>query len=864
MAVGMNSAPEQFRDAIRAAGLVPPDVIEADGKLRRFSSNGKRDDAGWYVLHGDGIPAGAFGDWRTGIEQTWRGDIGRKLTFAEAQELQRRKKAAQREREAEEAKCHQEARDRARAIWKTAPIATDHPYLSRKGVKAFGLRISDGRLLVPMIDTSGELRSLQFIDADGEKRYLAGGAKQACYHAIGKPNGALCIAEGYATAASVHQATGHAVAVAFDAGNIEPVARALRAKYLDLQIIVCADDDSGTPGNPGRTKATTAALAVGGLVAVPDFGADRPVGATDFNDAMQHCGSDAVRQAITRARAPEVSEVQAALASATTGVNGDGKGAAGHDTKLSRAERLVRLALDLFEIARSELDEPFALKKDGPQIALMFRGSRDALRSTLAREFRRRTGTTPNASALSDALTALQGEALEAEPRPVHLRVAGHGAEIVLDLGRQDGQVVLIRAGAWELLRRSPVIFRRTALTGELPIPERGGSIAMLRSLLNVTDETWPLVLGWLVAAFLPDIPHPVLMLGGEQGSGKTTAGKVLVRLVDPSPAPVRSQPSDPEGWAMAAAGSWVIAVDNVSAISAWWSDCLCKAVTGDGLIRRKLYTDSELAVLAFRRVVALTSIDAGALRGDLGDRILLADLEPIAKSKRRSEAELEQAYQHDRAQIFGALLDLVATVLAKLPNVRLTALPRMADFARVLAAVDAVHGTEALKRYFSQRGRVAEEVLDADPVAGAIRALAARGNWTGTQGDLLERITPSGGIRTSEWPKSARGLTARLRRLTPALRQVGVDILIPDARSSRGRIIEIRQAEQEEEQPEEQPSQSSQQTVPEGIRRDDRGEGSDDQHGLVTVVSSPLQREGDGCDDSDGECPTLSDVEVF
>ncbi len=111
-----------------------------------------------------------------------------------------------------------------------------------------------------------------------------------------------------------------------------------------------------------------------------------------------------------------------------------------------------------------------------------------------------------------------------------------------------------------------------------------------------------------------------------------------------PSPAPVRAAPRHVEDWAVGAAGSWVVAVDNLSYIAPWFSDALCRASTGDGLVKRVLYTDADLSVLAFRRCVILTSIDAGALRGDLADRMLLVDLEPIGAADRRTDADLDRA----------------------------------------------------------------------------------------------------------------------------------------------------------------------------------------------------------------------------
>jgi len=295
----------EFRDAIRSAGMIPPDEIHDDGQLHRFSPTGKRvDDAGWYVLHCDGIPAGAFGDWRTGVSENWRADVGRALTPAEQAQHRARMDEARRSREQEQERRHAEARKVAEETWRAAtPAPSDHPYLLAKGIQPHGLRVHGGRLLVLMRDSAGVVHSLQTIAPDGSKLFLSCGRVSGCYFGIGRPDGVLLICEGFATGASLHEATGHAVAVAFNAGNLEPVARCLREKYPSLPLVLCADDDYRTAGNPGITKATEAARAVGGLMAVPDFGHDRPEKATDFNDLMRHRGAESVRQCVASATA---------------------------------------------------------------------------------------------------------------------------------------------------------------------------------------------------------------------------------------------------------------------------------------------------------------------------------------------------------------------------------------------------------------------------------------------------------------------------------------------------------------------------------------------------------------------------------
>ena len=299
---------DQFRQAIAAAGLTPPDTIIDDGAIHRFSTNGKpRDDSGWYTLHTDGIAAGAFGCWREGLQSTCCAKSDNTMTEAEREAYRQRIRTMQAQREAALMQRHQQAQTDAARRWQGAAICTQHDYLTRKGIKPHGVKLEGNNLLIPMRDTASTLHSLQTIAPDGSKLFMPGGRVNGCYHSIGKPDGALIVCEGQATGASIHEATGHAVAVAFSAGNIEAVAVALRSKYPALKIIIAADDDHLTAGNPGITKATAAALAVAGYLAVPIFPADRPDKATDFNDLHQLAGLDVVRGCIDAAALCEAS-----------------------------------------------------------------------------------------------------------------------------------------------------------------------------------------------------------------------------------------------------------------------------------------------------------------------------------------------------------------------------------------------------------------------------------------------------------------------------------------------------------------------------------------------------------------------------
>ena len=274
-----------FAEAARQRGLVI-DTVAGDGLLHRVHVEGDKHGSrnGWYTLFLDNVPAGAFGSWKGDWRESWHASGSSGMTPAERIRLNNALAEAKCRRDAETLQRWQVARDAAQAVWQSAASAhRAHAYLVRKQVQAHGIRQLNSLLLIPMRDADGVLWNLQSIDADGVKLFRKGARKTGTYHPIG---GAvidvLHIAEGYATAASVHEVTRQPVAVAFDCGNLDPVARVLRAKYPHARITICADNDANTTGNPGLTKARAAAAAIGGLVAIP------PDPYNDFNDAA--CG----------------------------------------------------------------------------------------------------------------------------------------------------------------------------------------------------------------------------------------------------------------------------------------------------------------------------------------------------------------------------------------------------------------------------------------------------------------------------------------------------------------------------------------------------------------------------------------------
>jgi phage/plasmid primase-like uncharacterized protein len=237
-----------------AAGVSPPDEIILDGQLRRFRPDPKKHDrSGWYVGHADGICTMIWGDWRQGIEQTVKADTGRKLTVADEMAHVARVAAAKAARDLERKKQNEMAASTVDKIWSAGASASpEHPYLKRKGIQPHGAKITgDGRLMVPLFDSDGALASLQYIDADGGKLYHSGGSVSGKFCMLGTMDapGVLYVAEGFATAATIHEASGRPVVVAYSASNLVPVTGTLRDLYGQTQdIIIVADNDASGVG----------------------------------------------------------------------------------------------------------------------------------------------------------------------------------------------------------------------------------------------------------------------------------------------------------------------------------------------------------------------------------------------------------------------------------------------------------------------------------------------------------------------------------------------------------------------------------------------------------------------------------------
>ncbi len=456
----------------------------------------------------------------------------------------------------------------------------------------------------------------------------------------------------------------------------------------------------------------------------------------------------------------------------------------------------VPLCEELFHTANGLAFADFVT--DGHRETWPIRSKR--FRTWLRRCYYQATGSAVGAAAIRSMLDLLEaGAQFDAPERAVSMRIAEHEGRIYLDLSDEQWRAIQIAPDGWRVLGCPPVRFRRATGMLPLPVPERGGSIEALRPFLNLPSEHgFVLVVAWLLAAFRPTGPYPLLAISGEQGSAKTIFSKLLRALVDPNAAPVRALPRKERELMIAANNGHLLAFDNLSGLPAWLSDALCRLASGGSFAVRQLYTDDEEVLFKAARPTLLNGIEDVIARSDLADRTIFLTLGPIREEQRRLESELWREFEAARPRILGALLDATAHGLRALSSVRLDRLPRMADFALWATACETAlwpAGTFT-RAYARNRMTVIQDVVDSDPIADCVRELMSeRSFWMGTAADLLhfsvQRRSESS-RDDSRWPANPRAFAGHLRRAQTSLRALGIDIIFRREGRAGSRVITI------------------------------------------------------------------------
>jgi len=486
------------------------------------------------------------------------------------------------------------------------------------------------------------------------------------------------------------------------------------------------------------------------------------------------------------------------------------------------AATIVKYAEDRYDFVLSKDDRAVAVPKDGgPGVEVK------ALKSVLMAEVYRVLGIAASSSVIATALDTLEGLTRVKAPTDVYLRSAQRKSSIYLDLGNHTNEVVEIAPYGWRLMSdlmaearsqdgedekhdgdwEQPVpfcpVFRRSSTIRPLPIPvddeqwmQRAGGEDVLNGReqfgkiigLDVTDSRFHLVWGWLVASLFSEVARPALWLTGPQGSGKTTVGLSILGVVSPTDRMGGNFGKNERDDLALLGGSYIPSFDNLTRISQASNDFICRMVTGTETASRRLYTDDDLHLTTLMRTAMFTSINLPVgLREDGLERIVHLHFDRIDERDRRREGDLRAEFSEHHPRILGCLLSDVAGVLGNLHEAKsqLTSLPRMADYATILYALDLHLWMQPQYRRFlsSYRAAVSEEMEDRalnDPFTSAVLKIAERrSGWTGSLKMLLQQLdSPTiADERPSWWPQSSRALANLLRSHHESLRSVGVDV---------------------------------------------------------------------------------------
>lgn len=787
----------------------------ADGQLHRVnwlpdSGTGK---PGWYVAHDHGSWAVVvWGDWRTGWQETWTSKSATRLTQAERAQA---KAYADRAR-AEEAKARAKARSSAsrwaERMWNDATpmevAGEGHPYLTRKLIAGNGMRLGKhDDLLIPLRDGDGNVRNLQRIFPDGAKRFVRDAGVSGLWWRTGPApgpdwTGDLVVTEGAATAATVRALSGLTVFAAMNAENLPRVTAWMRDTWKGARILIAADDDrcekDGTPRpvekNTGRKAAAKAAEDTRALIVLPVWDNLGSKG-TDWNDLVGEETEARVRDkwrnavaiaALDRQAATMTDEDyarrRAALAAAYAAAGAGRMGQREMDarrraTRVAQPEdedtppiTMLARAATKAELWHDQFSHAYAtVEMNGVMMNVRVEGQQfsDWLRMCWEDD----AGGAPPPSRETFATIIGQVAATaraRSDQHQAHYRMAVDADGVRwLDLGRPDRTAVRLEAAGWQIVEAPGVKFVRGDGDCALPVPVREPKLDGLQplwDLINVAPEDRCLIAGWLLGAMRPDAPCFGLNLHGAQGTAKSTATRILRRILDPNPGLTQSlSERRVDDLALTCLDQWIPCFENISYLEDEVQDALCALTTGMAIKNRKLYSDATIMTHVVQRPWIINGINNVCSRNDLAERAVPVGLMAIPPGNRRTEREMEAKFNKVLPHLLAVMLDAAVAAekdmpLAKDFLARNNLSHRMADALEWITAGEQAlgfHDGDFIRRLDTLQEESGQEAMEGHPVISALENLLSqnsRGVWIGTHEQIL--LVLEDYVGKGNWPR--------------------------------------------------------------------------------------------------------------
>ncbi len=420
----------------------------------------------------------------------------------------------------------------------------------------------------------------------------------------------------------------------------------------------------------------------------------------------------------------------------------------------------------------------------------------------LANLFYEETEKPTNTTAIKSAVLTLSGKTQQKGKRFVlENRVAWHGNKIDYDLTNANWGIIRIDKTGWEPIKTPQPMFKRYSHQKAQVNPAKEPvSLKELLELFHFKDENIKIVLEvCIIASFIPDIAHIILILHGPQGSTKSTFFKLFRKLIDPSELELISFPKDKNELVQLLSHHYCAPFDNVAYLTQEQSDILCKGSTGEGTSKRQLFTDDEDVIRKYKRVIGVNGINNAATKPDLLDRCIIAGFDRIDKTQRKEDKQIDIWFEKRRAGFLTYIFDAVSKAMEIKENLTLKELPRMADFAlwgEAIAMAIGYKPKEFLNAYFKNIDYQLGEAIAGSPIGEAIILfMEEHEEWEGQPRELLnelEQVAADNKINVlaKSWPKAANSLTRRLNELKTTLADLG--IIVGDTQKGIKRTIRI------------------------------------------------------------------------